>query len=364
MTPAEELRWLADRRPDQGAAEASSTARARGELLAHARGRRRRRRAAEGLAAAAALAAVAVGVILDTGSSVAPPAQPSSGNVTRRASAPPNAGVAGSAHVGHSQLVSLALHVRATPTPHQPGNATLVVRDTRIDGHHTIDGAVYGGYDLYTDAGVYYYAPDSLVQLQQLVNAHKPSIGGSGLGRVVPTLARYAGQPPWRVRKAMYRAEPHASAAQIRRELSTLPPRVRRFYEPHRVSPAQARLSIDSLDYIDATEALAIGAGRADVRAGAMEVLSTLKGVREHVTRLDGVRALRVTYPNTLSGRLVADATETIWLDAQTGVPIQEQDGPTSATRFIVLRVDTDHLPAPSRRGMSSGDREDEQSAH
>ena len=144
----------------------------------------------------------------------------------------------------------------------------------------------YGGYDLYTNAGVYDYAPDSLVELQQLVNAHKPSIGGSGLGRVVDA-SRYAGRPPWRGWEAMYRAEPHASAAQIRRELSTLPPGAP-LLRAAPVSPAQARLSIDSLDYIDSTEALAIGAGRADVRAGAMEVLSTLKGVRERVPASTG----------------------------------------------------------------------------
>ena len=120
-------------RAEQGAGEASSTARARANCSLRPRSASTSA-AAEGLAAAAALAAVAVGVILDTGSSVAPPAQPWSGNVTRRAEAHAQAGVAGSAHVGHSQLVSLALHVRATPTPHQPGNATLVVRDNRIDG--------------------------------------------------------------------------------------------------------------------------------------------------------------------------------------------------------------------------------------
>ncbi len=59
-----------------------------------------------------------------------------------------------------------------------PGDATLVVRDTAIDGSHVIDGAVYGGYDLYTDSGQYYDAPDSLAELQQPDCLRRPVIDG------------------------------------------------------------------------------------------------------------------------------------------------------------------------------------------
>jgi len=107
------------------------------------------------------------------------------------------------------------------------------------------------------------------------------------------------------------------------------------------------RLTEDSEVWDDATEALAVGAGRPDVRATAIKALSTLAGVTQTPTRVDGVSALEVTFPD---GHNYLDR---IWLDAATGVPIQEKDGDNSATAYTVERVTAAHLPAgisPSAR--------------
>jgi hypothetical protein len=69
-----------------------------------------------------------------------------------------------------------------------------------------------------------------------------------------------------------------------------------------------------------------------------MKALSTITGVVQAQTEVDGVSALRVEFPDD-------GEPETIWLNAQTGVPIQERDSPNSATAFSVQRVTASHLP-------------------
>jgi hypothetical protein len=107
------------------------------------------------------------------------------------------------------------------------------------------------------------------------------------------------------------------------------------------VAPTRAPwiLTQDSDLWIAATEALAVGAGRSDVRAGAMKALSTISRVIQAQTKVDGVSALKVEFPDD-------GQPETIWLNAQTGVPIQEQDPGNSATAFSVQRVTASHLPS------------------
>ncbi len=82
------------------------------------------------------------------------------------------------------------------------------------------------------------------------------------------------------------------------------------------------------------------GAGRSDVRATAIKALSTLAGVTQTPTRVDGISAFEVAFPDG------HNYLERVWLDAATGVPIQEKDGDNSATAYIVERVTAAHLPA------------------
>jgi len=258
--------------------------------------------------------------------------------------APPRAARGGSTTVAPSTpLVRLAADVRLMPTPPQPGDATLVVRDTLIYGSHVVDGAVYGGYDLYTDSGQYYYAPDSLTQLQQQVDTHQTVPDSGNEARALDTIAAAANETPAQAREATLSTFPHGldpmpTPAQARasdRKMERLTGRHFRYVAPTRASWI---LSQDNGLWIAATEALAVGAGRSAVRAGAMKALSTITGVVQAQTEVDGVSALRVEFPDD-------GEPETIWLNAQTGVPIQERDSPNSATAFSVQRVTASHLP-------------------
>ncbi len=213
-----------------------------------------------------------------------------------------------------------------------------------------IDGAVYGGYDLYTDSGQYYYAPDSLTQLQQTYDTHQVVIDSGNEARALDVLAAAAGGTPAQARAAVLSTETNdgrgPTPAQERAFLRQLPPRLRHRFEAAARHP-DLRLTEDSEVWDDATEALAVGAGRSDVRTTAIEALSTLAGVTQTPTRVDGISALEVTFPDG------HDYLERIWLDAATGVPIQEKDGDNSATAYTVERVTAAHLPA----GISSSAR-------
>ncbi len=93
----------------------------------------------------------------------------------------------------------------------------------------------------------------------------------------------------------------------------------------------------DSIVWLNATQALAAGAGSPDVRAACIKALDTLNGIRETSDRVGGTRALRVSYPD-------GHQQVTIWLDARTGVPIQERDGINSTTTYAVERVNSARL--------------------
>lgn len=347
MLPESDITWLAEHRPDADPSSPQRTEQARAELIAHGirrRSARRRARAAITVGVAVAAGAVVIAAESRTGSGAGHPPQLSV------AVAPPaitvRSGPAGHAPVPSTPLVQLAADVRVMKAPALPGDATLVVRDTFINGHHEIDGAVYGGYDLYTDAGVYYYAPDSLAQLQQSVDSHQASIDGGNETKVLDGIAAAADDTPAQARQALLDTQPRdgrpPSIAQVRRYYSHLPQperaRILRRMLRGAKQPGALRINQDSTVYDTATQALEVGAGRPDVRAGAMEALDTLTGVKETHTRIHGIRALRVWFPND-------NAPETIWLDARSGVPIQEDDPGNSKTAFIVERVYAHHLP-------------------
>ena len=346
MTDDYDLDWLAQHRPHPDPPSAAATSHARSTLIAHGvrRRRPRRRRRAVGIAAAGVLAAAAVAVVVTSGSA-GPPSARSHVTIAVAPPATPHRTTPGGAvaAAAGTPLVRLAADVHRLSSAPQPGDATLVVRDTFLNGQHVIDGAVYGGYDLYTDSGQYYYAPDSLTQLQQTYDTHQVVIDGGNEAKALDVLAAAADGTPARARAAVLSTEPNdgrgPTPAQERAFLRQLPPRVRHRFEAAARHP-DLRLTEDSEVWDDATEALAVGAGRSDVRATAIKALSTLAGVTQTPTRVNGISALEVTFPDG------HNYLERIWLDAATGVPIQEKDGNNSATAYTVERVTAAHLPA------------------
>jgi hypothetical protein len=318
-----DIDFLIEHRPEPSAPSRVTTDQARASLLAHGVRHRRRRRSA--FATTGALAAVGAAVAI---------ANVHSGRAARGrthatlAIVAPRTRTRTSAR-GRTPLVTLAADVRVQLSAPQPGDATLVVRDTVIDGSHVIDGAVYGGYDLYTDSGQYYYAPDSLAQLQQQVDSHQTVLDSGNEAKArIATLSTFP-----------HGLAPMPTPAQARASIRSMERLTKRHFQY--VAPTRASwiLSQDSDLWIAATQALAVGAGRSDVRAAAIRALSTLTGVTQTHTRVNGTRALKVDFPD-------GGTPEIIWLNATTGVPIQEKDGSSSATAFEVERVTAAHLPS------------------
>lgn len=344
MTLDNEIDWLLEHRPDPEAPSHASTERVRASLIAHAGRRRRARHRAGALAAVGVVAAAAIVVASGLGGHIiARRSQLSIAKApTTTATVAPH--VAGAGSTPRTPLVTLAADVRLMPSAPQPGDATLVVRDTLINGAHVVDGAVYGGYDLYTDSGQYYYAPDSLAQLQEQVNTHQTVLDGGNEASALDTIAAAAADTPDQARHAVLSTFPHgldpmptpAQAKASLRRWERITGRKLQYVPP---TPASYRLTQDSDAWIAATEALAVGAGRSGVRAASMKALSTLAGVTQTADTVDGTSALKVDFPDD-------GQPEIIWLNAKTGVPIQEQDPGNSATAFSVQRVTTSHLPS------------------
>lgn len=341
MTNDYDIDWLTEHRPAPSAPSRATTDQVRASLLAHGARDRRRRRGTAAVGALAVLAVAGAAVAVTGGGAD----HAAAGRSPTTLAIAPRARVRGATRPARSTpLVRLAADVRLMPVQPQSGDATLVVRDTRVDGSHEVDGAVYGGYDLYTDSGDYYYAPDSLTQLQQQVDSHQTVMDGGNEAKALDTIAAAADATPAQAREATLSTFPHGldpmpTPAQVK-AFDRKMERTTKHRFPY-VAPTRASwiLSQDSDLWIAATQALAVGAGRSDVRAGAMKALSTITGVIQTPTELGGVSALKVDFPDHGS-------PEIIWLNASTGVPIQEKDGSNSATTFEVERVTAANLPS------------------
>ncbi len=318
-----EITWLLEQRPDPAAPSRASTKAARAALLAHSAQRRRARQRSAGLAISLAITvALAIAVVIGRPGHASPHPAPA-----RLAIAPSTAPHLPATGLNRSPLVRLAADVRRLGASRQPGNATLVVRYTVLDGHHWINGAAYGGYDLYTDSGHYYWAPNSLHQLRQVVKQGLSHSEPGDEARSLRRIAAAAAGSPAQARAAVlgHVAAPRSSHGQ---KPAPGPPQIIDF-----------RARNDSIVWLNATEALAAGAGSPSVRAACIKALDTLNGVRERKDRVGSIRALRISYPD--GPQQVA-----IWLNARTGVPIQERDGHDSITTYTVERVSAAHLPS------------------
>ncbi len=90
-------------------------------------------------------------------------------------------------------------------------------------------------------------------------------------------------------------------------------------------------------------DALEGGAGRADVRAGAMLALSTLPDVKVTQATLHGAPAVQIT--NT---QFADDYAETLDLDARTGVLVQMSGGTVGKPDSVDVVYRVTRVTAPS----------------
>lgn len=349
-TDFDEATWVAERLPEADEPDGIATDRARLALLEHISAepppRRWRRRLALRVAAAALLTA-GVGVIaIGNGSK-----HRATTSAPRVALAPQHRRV--SAHPG---LVRLADDITHAPAP--PGNATLIAR------HHTFpDQPSFSGYDLYEDNGVYYYGA-TLDELHQALA--DPSNGDKELGGVLSAAARSANASPAKAASNLYRASPAPSGVPtytegLRTALAKLaasskasPALVQelrqRLAAISHASPSAARrlaspdqATIDNYLWMNCMNALEGGAGRADVRAGAMLALSALPDVKVTQTTLNGQPVVQIT--NTQFPDAYA---ETLDLDAHTGVLVHMSGGTVGKPDSVDVAYQVTRVTAPS----------------
>lgn len=349
-TDFDEATWVAERLPEAGDPDGVATERARLALLQHISAtapRRARRRWRLGVHLAAVGAVIAAGVVIATGQRPTHPAT----------HAPRVAIVSPSTHVsGQPVLLRLADDITQAPAP--PGNATLVFR------HHAFpDQPSFSGYDLYEDDGDYYYGA-TLDQLHQALG--DPSSGDRQLGGILTAAARSANLTPAQAASNIYQASPAPSGnvAQYTSSLRTVLQKLtavkarpeliqslrRRLAEVTSASPAAAvqmtrpsQATIDNYLWGNCMDALEGGAGRADIRAGAMLALSTLPDAKVTQTTLHGKPVVQITNTQFSDGY-----AETLDLDAQTGVLVHMAGGTVGKPDSVDVTYTVTRVTAPS----------------
>lgn len=189
----------------------------------------------------------------------------------------------------NGSLVSLAADVAEQPAP-TVGDATLVDRAEAND-------PAYGGWDLYTDDGRYYYAYDRADLPKQVKDDHDASDGGFGR----------------EVAAALYAVNGDLATARLKMAEAPMDPA-----KP--IPPTQATFDNRVWDF--GMDALTAGSSNPKVRAGVLRLYSTLPEVTVTHTVVEGQQALTLT---AAAPALPAGYTETLNINAATGVPLTFQ---------------------------------------
>jgi hypothetical protein len=328
----DELDWLVMERPSRAVTH-TSTARARTALLDHIEasttplpavgaplrrrrpGRRSSVLALTGIAAAAAVALLATGAF------------------------------SGGSHVLGTQAASAAplarLSAKVSQSPPPIGDATLVLRHHQLANGHAFTGA-----DLYTDDGRYFYAT-TREGLPATITGNEVQDDGSiqrelaaavaaldaPLATARETMANAAFDPTANVAALMAQGEKTAAAKITGLKAAGITPQV------HHLTPEQ---HTDGMIWSNCLDALIAGAGRPDVRAGVLRLLSTIDAVSVEHSTTDGRPTLDIrshVFPDGYEERLV--------IDADTGMPIRfigsdpGQSPPGVVVDYRVTRVTT-----------------------
>jgi hypothetical protein len=290
-----DLEWLNDQRPEVGEDHVGRV-KARRALVDHTRPRRRSAAPRRaGFVAVAALSAAALAIAWPTGG----PSVPAPIPAPEVAEAAP--------------LVRLSQRIQAEPEP--AGDATLVIRDQRYPGD---EGSVLG-YDLYLDDGRYFYGATKaeLERAEPNSRYHEP---------LVKAAVAAPGLAPDKARRAMDLAVGGGKA-----------PKVDRATEDNHV-------------WVGSMDALLAGAGRKDVRAGVMALLATIETVK--VSREGRLLELSATdFPDAY--------TETLFVDAGTGVPQKFVGGVPGEEPGVRIDYDVKRVTAATWADAAAGDAAD-----
>jgi hypothetical protein len=274
-----------------------------------ARQARRRHRIVQGSIGTGVVVAAVVTAV-SVASSVPPtpvrPAQASGRHpATVHASASPSASAA------TQPLVQLAAVIAAEPQP--KGNATLVERETTLAGQATVKV-----WDLYTDDGRYFFSQTKSglpAQVQEDNNQ------GDGLFAREVAAAAYA-----------VTGNLGAAALKMAWAANTTPPPA--WLKAQVKEMSAGGLQIDNYVWEGCEDALVVGSGNPQVRAGVLRLVSALPGVSVTHGIVDGQSALTLAAgADELGGNGGAGGQsyqEAITINAQTGIPLKMVGGPAS----------------------------------
>ncbi len=221
-------------------------------------------------------------------------------------------------------LVRLTNAVLAEPVP--GGDATLVLRT-----HSFAVGKGFTGADLHLDNGQYFSAPTRAGLRNRIANGRAET---EASGRVIAAVAAAALND--------------VSVDEARAEV------IRASFLPHAVVPAAKQappVSVDGAEakaasltdrqiddnriWFSSIDALVAGAGRRDVRAGALRLLASIASVDVSEVSYEGRAALRVRSTDFSGGY-----EERLLIDAKTGIPLRFEGGSASEAPSVVVTYD------------------------
>ena len=325
----EEFTWVTDHRSDVPAPDGTITDRARRALVDHMSATDRPGRRLPWLIAATAVAAATAGAVVLAGGLGAGSAVRHSGSGTPVLSLAQQA--------ARPSLVVLQVAGRAAQTPALPGNATLVKRSTDV----TTPGrapTVLTGYDLYEDKGDYYYG-QTIGTLRSAASDPSPSDEhGAPFGQIVAAAAASADLTPTQAADKLLAADPHPT------------PKVRQadtaHGQPFTWTQAAVDRDLDGIEWQAISAALEGGAGKPQVRAGALRAAAAMPNTTVTSTTNDGQPVLEITWhegPGQYVESLTVDSQTGVLLLARTGA---SPTGVTSTTTYNVSRVTAPSLTA------------------
>jgi hypothetical protein len=326
----EEFTWVTDHRLDVPDPDGAMTDRARMALVDHmSAATDRPGRRLPWLIGATAVAAGAAGAVVLAGGLGAGSAVRHSGRVTPVVSLAPQA-------VRPSFVV---LHVagRALQIPGLPGNAALVKRSSDVVTPGRAP-TVLTGYDLYLDNGDYYYGK-TLSALRSAASDPSPSdTNGAPFGQIVAAAADSADLPPAQAADKLLAAYPHPTPKVGQVDTTQ--------GKPFTWTQAAVDRDLDGIEWGAISAALEGGAGKPQVRAGALRAAAVMPNTTVTSTTDDGQPVVEVTWHQG-PGQYV----ESLTVDSQTGVLLLAHNGGsptgvTSTTTYNVSRVTAPSLTA------------------
>ena len=294
-------------------------------IAQRARQARRRHRIVQGGIGAGAVAVAAVAAAGVASAIPSAPARPAQASGAHPVSTGASASSSASASAGTQQpLVQLAAVIAAEPRP--KGNATLVERETTLAGQATVMV-----WDLYTDDGRYFFSQTKSGLPAQVQGDNNQ---GDGLFAREVSAATYA-----------VTGNLDTAALKMAWAANTTPPPAWLKAQVKKISAGG--LQIDNYVWEGCEDALVVGSGNPQVRAGVLRLVSMLPGVSVTYGTVDGQPTLTLTAGEAEFGMSYQEA---ITVNANTGIPLK-MDGGTAGkvattVTWVVTRVNLADIAA------------------